>query len=591
MSNRLPTTLFAFILEFVRPYKWYVFACFMVAAAWGLELSLSNYMFKLIIDGATKSIGYESEIINNILMPSIGYVTLIALISVIFRIYDYVLLKFMPRLKADIWYKMYEYVSLHSHNYFQNNFSGSLVNKISDMANNIEKIISIAIDWIAPNLLAVFFACIALYSVHYVFTLLMLVWCVLFVGVTAFLSIKASAYSSILSEARSSLVGVVVDSVSNISNVRIFAGYDIEKRYINKYNLDVVAKDQKLQYYLLFIKIFQSVTIVLFFALAIILLIYFFQYKLVTIGDFALVLSLIMAIIHNIWMLANQFIEFTRDIGVCKQALSIITTNHEIIDKENASDLVVDKGEIQFINATFKFNRNDNNFDNQNITIKAGEKIGLVGFSGSGKTTFVNLIIRQYEIDGGQILIDNQNIADVTQNSLRESIGFIPQEPVLFNRTIMENIRYGRFDATDEEVIKASKLAFADEFITQMPEQYNTYVGERGVKMSGGQRQRIAIARAILKNAPILILDEATSALDSETESMIQESMENLMQNKTTLVIAHRLSTLLNMDKIMVFDKGHIIEQGTHEELINLDGIYSRLWSKQVGGFLSEKDE
>lgn len=228
-------------------------------------------------------------------------------------------------------------------------------------------------------------------------------------------------------------------------------------------------------------------------------------------------------------------------------------------------------------------------FQNKSVTIEAGQKVGLVGYSGSGKSTFVNLILRLYEVVDGQILIDGQNLSEVTQESLRQAIAMIPQDPTLFHRSLMDNIRYGRTKASDEEVISASKKAHADEFISLLPEGYETLVGERGVKLSGGQRQRIAIARAILKNAPILMLDEATSQLDSITESNIQDSLWELMQGKTTLIVAHRLSTLLHMDRILVFDKGHIVEDGTHAELLNRGGLYKTLWDAQVGGFLPDE--
>jgi len=227
-------------------------------------------------------------------------------------------------------------------------------------------------------------------------------------------------------------------------------------------------------------------------------------------------------------------------------------------------------------------------FEDKTLTIKAGEKVGLVGFSGSGKTTFVNLILRHYDPDSGKILIDGQDICKVTQKSLRQQIALIPQDPSLFHRTIMDNLRYGRLEATDDEVYEASKKAHCHEFIMQLPEGYHTIVGERGSKISGGQRQRIAIARAILKNAPILILDEATSALDSITEKYIQEALHVLTKARTTLVVAHRLSTLSEMDRILVFKDGKIIEEGTHESLVDQGGHYAHLWKMQAGGFLQD---
>jgi ATP-binding cassette subfamily B protein len=243
---------------------------------------------------------------------------------------------------------------------------------------------------------------------------------------------------------------------------------------------------------------------------------------------------------------------------------------------------------IEFDQVCFNYQSSNALFVNQSIKIESGQKVGLVGFSGGGKTTFVNLILRLYDINSGRILIDGCDISKVTQDSLRSHIGMIPQDPSLFHRTLMDNIRYGDINATDEDAINAAKRAHAHDFIEKLPNGYDSLVGERGIKLSGGQRQRIAIARAMLKNAPILILDEATSALDSVTEHLIQASLWELMCSKTSLVIAHRLSTLLHMDRILVFDKGCIIEDGKHSELIAQNGVYKNLWDAQVGGFLGD---
>jgi ATP-binding cassette subfamily B protein len=259
-------------------------------------------------------------------------------------------------------------------------------------------------------------------------------------------------------------------------------------------------------------------------------------------------------------------------------------------DQPTASELKVATGEIRFENVSFHYGENAL-FSNKYAHIRGGEKVGLVGFTGAGKSTFISLILRFFPLHGGKILIDGQEIAGVTLKSLRRQIALIPQDPVLFHRTIRENISYGKPDATEGEIMAAAGLAHCDEFIQNIPGGYEARVGERGTKLSGGEKQRIAIARAILMDAPILILDEATSSLDSLTEKYIQDSLETLMQNRTTLVIAHRLSTLSRMDRLLVFDRGKIVEEGMHTDLLGKGGLYARMWAMQVGGFLPKIPE
>ena len=301
-----------------------------------------------------------------------------------------------------------------------------------------------------------------------------------------------------------------------------------------------------------------------------------------------LVLTINIAIVDFLWQLTKEFSQFSKYLGKVTQALRTIVVPPDIKDDPNAKPLIVTKGEIIFDSVQFHYKGVKPLFQNKSITLQAGQKVGLVGYSGGGKTTFVNLILRLFDVTSGRILIDGQDIRDVTQSSLHTLISMIPQDPSLFHRSLIENIQYSRPEATDEEVIEAAKKAHANEFIQALPKGYHSLVGERGVKLSGGQRQRIAIARAILKNAPILILDEATSQLDSVTEKFIQDSLWALMQGKTTVVIAHRLSTLLHMDRILVFNQGKIVEDGTHQELLFKEGLYKTLWDAQVGGFLPE---
>ena len=295
-----------------------------------------------------------------------------------------------------------------------------------------------------------------------------------------------------------------------------------------------------------------------------------------------------MSIFQVMWHLANRIVEVYKNIGKCTQAMSLMQDKHEITDKNNAANLVVNKGSIEFKNVSFGYKNSKAIFSNLNIKINSTSKIGLVGYSGSGKSTFINLLLRLYDIGTGEILIDNHNIKHVSQSSLRQNISMIPQDISLFHRSLIENIKYGNTEATREEVIDASKQAHCHEFIMNLENGYDTLVGERGIKLSGGQRQRIAIARAFLENAPILVLDEATSSLDSITEKYIQESLHLAIQNRTTIVIAHRLSTLLEMDRILVFKDGNIVEEGDHNTLIKTNGHYEMMWKMQSNGFLPD---
>jgi len=379
-----------------------------------------------------------------------------------------------------------------------------------------------------------------------------------------------------------------VDSISNIVNIRLFSRHNYENKTINKTIADTVQKDRDMLTKIIQMRICWDISIVALLGINLWMLGKMYSQGLVTVGDFSFIIALSISILWNLWFIAGQFVSFSEQVGKCRQALSIINAAHDIVDIHDAKPLVVTQGEIQFKEVNFHYAEGARLFQNKNIVIHASEKVGLVGFSGSGKSTFVNLILRLFEVESGSIMIDQQNINYVTQESLRENIALIPLDISLFHRTLMDNIRYGSSNASDEAVIDAAKKAHCHEFITQLNEKYQSMVGERGIKLSGGQRQRIAIARALLKNAPILILDEATSALDSVTEKYIHDALHHLMQNKTTIVIAHRLSTLSEMDRILVFDNGKIIEDGTHEQLIRLKGHYAKMWHMQAGGFLPE---
>ena len=314
------------------------------------------------------------------------------------------------------------------------------------------------------------------------------------------------------------------------------------------------------------------------------LILFWIQNKIST-GEVVQVFNTTFNVLMCLWVTGTLMPQFFKSAGIATQAFSVMQDPQDVIDSPHTPPLVVTKGEIVFENVSFRYG-DKKLFNDKYLHIKGGEKVGLVGYSGAGKSTFVNLILRFYPVEKGKILIDGQDIAHVTLDSLHKQVALIPQDPVLFHRTLEENIHYGNIDASKEEVFKAAKLANCDEFITKCPNGYASLVGERGTKLSGGERQRIAIARAMLAASPILILDEATSSLDSVTEKYIQDSLDNLMENRTTIVIAHRLSTLSKMDRILVFNEGKVVEEGTHQSLMARGGHYARMWQMQAGGFL-----
>ena len=577
--------VFVFIFKLMRSFPLAISIMVGVTLVWAVDLSLRSYLIKVIIDRVVES--PAKDLYKHLLFPALAFILISFLMSTMFRLYGYfVEIKAIPVMRRKIANQVFAYLLNHSHHYYQNQFAGSLTNKINDLTSYIPQIIQIMIDRFLGNIFGLSIAMIMLWQVNYTFALAIFIWAATFILVS-FSSLKRiHRLASDYSEMGSVITGNMVDILSNILSVRLFSRKRFEKDYMNGIFTKTVQAERKLQWTYFWIFVLYGYSFIILQGSVLYFLIQGRMAGNITPGDFALVLGINIAIVDFLWQLTKDMTQFTQLLGRVAQGLNTTTMPIEIEDKPGAARLQVPRGEISFANVQFYYKGAEPLFENKSVIIKPGEKVGLVGFSGSGKSTFVNLILRLFEVNHGAILIDNQNIREVTQDSLRESIGMIPQDPSLFHRTLLENIQYGQIDATLEEVIEAAQKAHAHEFIHVLPQGYDSMVGERGVKLSGGQRQRIAIARAILKNAPILILDEATSQLDSVTESYIQDSLWDLMQNKTTLIIAHRLSTLLQMDRILVFDKGKIVQDGTHDELLAQTGVYKTLWDAQVGGFL-----
>ena len=399
---------------------------------------------------------------------------------------------------------------------------------------------------------------------------------------------KLKTASENSANAQSTLSGKMVDSLSNYSIVKSFSGARREEKYLESHRKKKIDTSIKFAFLnRLFWGIPGTLWSVFFGGTLFFCSILYYRGEM-TIADIVFTIGVFFSVMGAIGGLINQIPDIIDKVSSASKSYKELVGAIDVADIDNAPDINVTHAAIEFKNVSFKY-RKKYVLRDFNLKIKPGERVGIVGLSGAGKTTLVNLLMRFYDPNSGAVLIDNQDIAKVSQDSLRENISYIPQEPTMFNRTILENIEYGRPGASLREIKAAAREASADEFIRGTDKKYNSIVGDRGIKLSGGQRQRIAIARAFLKNAPILILDEATSALDSETEIAIQKAFDKLSANHTTLVVAHRLSTLRNMDRIIVLDKGKVIESGTHNSLLRKKGLYAKLWNMQSGGFLQDE--
>lgn len=586
---QLPSTVSGFLWYFIRQQKLKFFVVFITSIVWALNDAFFPFFLKLIVDKLQDYHGNPALVFHTLSGVIILLVLFWVAAELIYRSQGVLLIYTFPRFRANIRLTVFRYVKSHSHQYFSEHFAGKIAKKLGDLPTSSQALIEIIFFNFLTATAGAIIIIIFMWATQPIFAGLLLTWLFLHLTIT-FLSLKKGEKSwQVHSDSVSELSGKIVDVFTNITNVRLFARVQHEGQYLQRFQDEEIRRSKKAMWILEVTRVFLGLNgLFLIFGMLYLLLKGWSQ-GWVTLGDFTQVGMQAFWLLGWAWYVSFQMAMFARESGTIRGALSIINKSHDIVDAPNATSLKIIHGAIEFKDVNFSYQKNNLVFNQLNVTIGGGEKVGLVGFSGSGKTTFVNLVLRFYDVDAGKILIDHQDIAQVYQDSLRSQTAVIPQDPMLFHRTLMENIRYGRLDASDEEVIAASKLAHCHEFIEILNDGYNALVGERGIKLSGGQRQRIAIARAILKNAPILILDEATSALDSVTEKLIYESLQGLMQQRTTLVVAHRLSTLADMDRILVFDRGQIIEDGKQTELLKRNGHFARLWNMQVNGFLPDE--
>jgi ATP-binding cassette subfamily B protein len=578
-----------FAWAFIRLQRWTFLAIlFFDSLAWPLDALLWPYILNWVVDIFSQFEGDRSAAWQALKSPILLSFALALFVEITSRLMGFLVAKAIPKLQADIRMTMFDHIQRHSPRYFNERFAGSLANKITDMTTQIESIIQQLFWPLIPAIATCLLGTLFLWEIKPIFAWILWIWLAFHLLASGYFTRRCDENQHRHAEARSHLLGKIVDSLTNNFAVNLFYRFAYEKTLLGPAQKKEVETNRHARNYVekmrLVLSGFHFVGNLLFMNG---MLIYLWLQGQITTGQVIQVFTSMWSIASIFWVVSSSLPLLFQSFGTAKQAYSLMLDPQDIQDKPHAKDLRISSGQIVFDNVSFQYGEK-RLFENKKVHIRGGEKVGLVGYTGAGKSTFVNLILRFFPLQHGKITIDHQDIADVTLTSLRQQIALIPQDPVLFHRTLRENISYGRPDATEAEIIHAAKLAHCDAFIRNLPQDYDAKVGERGTKLSGGEKQRVAIARAILADAPILILDEATSALDSVTERHIQNSLEKLMQNRTTLVIAHRLSTLSRMDRILVFNEGKIVEEGTHASLLAQEGLYARMWNMQVGGFLPD---
>ncbi|WP_028866570.1 ABC transporter ATP-binding protein [Psychromonas hadalis] len=589
-----PDTLVAFCLHYTKGYGFYLFLMTVLTSVLAiLEVSLFGFMGQLVDWLITKD---PETLLQDegltLLVMSLIVLILIPLLTLFHSlIVHQVLLGNYP---MSIRWFAHRYLLKQSVSFYQDDFAGRIATKVMQTALAVRETVMKLLNVMVYVLVYFISMVVMVAQADYRLAIPMLVWLLIYICLQIYFIPRLKKVATEQADARSTMTGRIVDSYTNISTVKLFAHTDSESAYAKQGMqgfLDTVYRQMRLATGINVTVQFSNY--VLAFAMTALAISLWMQ-SAITVGAIAIAVSLALRLngmSHWImWELSALF----ENIGTVTDGMRTLAKPNIIEDKKDAKPLNVNKGAIHFDNISFHYGENKGIINNLDLKIKAGEKVGLVGRSGAGKSTLVNLLLRFYDVEQGNIMIDDQNINHVQQESLRLKIGMVTQDTSLLHRSIRENILYGRPDATEEQMVNACKQAEAHAFILDLTDNegntgYDAQVGERGVKLSGGQRQRIAISRVLLKDAPILVLDEATSALDSEVEAAIQESLYELMQGKTVIAIAHRLSTIAAMDRLIVLDKGKILEQGTHQELIQGKGIYAQLWAHQTGGFLGIK--
>ncbi|MPQ67379.1 MULTISPECIES: ABC transporter ATP-binding protein [Pseudomonas] len=586
-----PNTVLPFYLYYLRQV-WPSFAALLIVGLFAalIEVALFSYLSR-IIDLAQGTPNTEFFQVHGRELLWMAVVALI-LRPIFFGLHDLLVHQTIsPGMTSLIRWQNHSYVLRQSLNFFQNDFAGRIAQRIMQTGNSLRDSAVQAVDAIWHVLIYVISSLVLFVEADWRLMIPLLIWIACYIGALYYFVPRVKARSVISSEARSKLMGRIVDGYTNITTLKLFAHTRFEQQYARDALVEQTEKTQ------LAARVVTSMDVVITSLNGLLIVtttglaLWLWTQSLISVGAIALATGLVIRIVNMsgwiMWVVNGIF----ENIGMVQDGLQTIAQPVSVTDREQAPRLRVTQGEVRFEHVDFHYGKRSGVISDLNLTIRPGEKIGLIGPSGAGKSTLVNLLLRLYDLQGGRILVDGQDIAEVAQESLRERIGMITQDTSLLHRSIRDNLLYGKPDASDAELWEAVRKARADEFIPLLSDAegrtgFDAHVGERGVKLSGGQRQRVAIARVLLKDAPILIMDEATSALDSEVEAAIQESLETLMEGKTVIAIAHRLSTIARMDRLVVLENGRIAETGSHAELLAHGGLYARLWQHQTGGFV-----
>ena len=576
-------TLVGFIWKHVRKYRVGFFSVVFLFGLLSFERVYLPYLVGKMID-IMSALQHRDMWWQTMQQPVILIVLLVLATDFIVRLRELINEYITPRFKASIQKEAFEYIMHHSNRFFAENQLGVTSNKIIILVRAIDNILTkIIVDFI-PTLLTVIMSAIAIINMSTEIGLVYSIWMTAHITIAIFATSLTRKFFDIWVKTLNTVQGKIVDSMNNILSIRMFLVQKQEIKYYQKYQNEEINASYKAGLVAIYIKIILGIVGIF----SLVGIIYFvmqeWSLNKISLGQASTIFGIVITSMNLIWNTSAKMCLFYRHVTGASESLELLNMKHEIDYMKKSKGLTIANktSSIEFRNVSFNHEKDKPFFQNLNVTIKSGEKIGLVGFSGSGKTTFVNLIMREFDIQNGQILINDQDIKTVNLYSLRQNIAYITQDISMFNRTIMENIRFGNETASDEEIFEISQDAFCHEFIIELDKGYNTVLGDNGTKVSGGQKQRISIARAMLKKSPIIIFDEATSALDSITEKKIKDAINRLSKDRTTLIIAHRLSTLREVNKILVFNNGVIIESGNHDELMKKEnGHYKKLWESQ----------